>query len=163
MRRRQEDQDRVNQQNEFMRASLRESKKLQALQANRLPDRPAGFENTAYAEDEDLENTRGRLNTTKYKINFKTLILILRFSNTHLRGAVDRSAPAPPRAQQTRHDRAGQSSGLVQAAVGHRQFRTGPDHPGGGVAAPEIADPAAGLHECADVDQRRKCFYSNII
>lgn len=59
LRRRQEDQDRVNNQHEFMRASLRESKKLLALQSNRLPERPAGFENTAFADDEDVENARG--------------------------------------------------------------------------------------------------------
>lgn len=141
-----------------MRASLRESKKLQALQANRLPDRPAGFENTAYADDEDLENTRGKYHITSYIHDFHLKTYHL-FSYTHLRGAVDRSAAAPPRAQQTWNDRIGQQSGPVQATVSHRKFRTGPDHPGSGAAASAVENVASGVHECADIDQRRKSFF----
>lgn len=49
------------QQNEFLRASLRGSRKLQALQDSPLQqDRPIGIENDAYAEDEELEVICGK-------------------------------------------------------------------------------------------------------
>lgn len=61
LRRRQEEQERIVQQNEFLRASLRGSRKLQALQDSPLQDRPIGIENDAYAEDEELEVIYGKL------------------------------------------------------------------------------------------------------
>lgn len=62
LRRRQEVQDRIVQQNEFLRASLRGSRKLQALQDSPLPDRPtSGIENDAFAEDEDFDTIYGKI------------------------------------------------------------------------------------------------------
>lgn len=61
LRRRQEEQERIVQQNDFLRASLRGSRKLQALQDSPLQDRPIGIENDAYAEDEELEVIYGKL------------------------------------------------------------------------------------------------------
>lgn len=61
LRRRQEEQDRIIQQNEFLRASLRGSRKLQALQDNPLQQRPIGIENDAYAEDEEPDVIVGKL------------------------------------------------------------------------------------------------------
>lgn len=59
LRRRQEAQERILQQNEFRRASIRGSRKLQALQDSPLQDRPVGIENDAYAEDEEIEVIAG--------------------------------------------------------------------------------------------------------
>lgn len=50
LRRRHEDHSRVTQEHDFMRASLRESRKMQALQNHRPP---MGVENTAYIDDEE--------------------------------------------------------------------------------------------------------------
>lgn len=61
LRRRQEAQERILQQNEFRRASIRGSRKLQALQDSPLQDRPVGIENDAYAEDEEVEVIAGLL------------------------------------------------------------------------------------------------------
>lgn len=62
LRRRQEAQERILQQNEFRRASIRGSRKLQALQDSPLQDRPVGIENDAYAEDEEIEVIAGMSN-----------------------------------------------------------------------------------------------------
>lgn len=63
MRRRREEEERIAQQNEFLRASLRGSRKLKALQDNKpaaQQQQPVaaersvvGVENEAYIEDED--------------------------------------------------------------------------------------------------------------
>lgn len=79
MRRRREEEERIAQQNEFLRASLRGSRKLKALQNSKSPttnnaaaQQPplaaervtvsSGIENEAYVEDEDVENITSKLN-----------------------------------------------------------------------------------------------------
>lgn len=59
MRRRREEEDRIAQQNEFLRASLRGSRKLQALQ-EQDPRPPVGVENDAFIADEDGERIIGK-------------------------------------------------------------------------------------------------------
>lgn len=60
MRRRREEEERIAQQNEFLRASLRGSRKLQALQDGPIAERaPIGIENDAFAADEDYERAIG--------------------------------------------------------------------------------------------------------
>ena len=73
MRRRREEEDRIAQQNEFLRASLRGSRKLKALQDNKAvpqsqqqqqqppvpAERVTGIENEAYLEDEELDKIYG--------------------------------------------------------------------------------------------------------
>lgn len=64
LRRRREEEERIAQQNEFLRASLRGSRKLQALQDNhplaseQRP--PAGIDNDAFIADEDVERILGK-------------------------------------------------------------------------------------------------------
>lgn len=70
MRRRREEEERIAQQNEFLRASLRGSRKLKALQDNKAgaqQQQPVaaersviGVENEAYVEDEDVEKVTGK-------------------------------------------------------------------------------------------------------
>ncbi|XP_055695100.1 protein PALS1 isoform X2 [Lutzomyia longipalpis] len=59
LRRRREEEERIAQQNEFLRASLRGSRKLQALQDGPVVINPIGVENEAYLEDEELERIIG--------------------------------------------------------------------------------------------------------
>lgn len=60
LRRRREEEDRIAQQNEFLRNSVRGSRKLQSLQDGPLSEaRPIGIENDAFTEDEDLERIIG--------------------------------------------------------------------------------------------------------
>lgn len=55
LRRRKEEEDRIAQENDFLRASLRGSRKLQALQDGPLgQDRPIGIENDAFLEDDEV-------------------------------------------------------------------------------------------------------------
>lgn len=55
LRRRKEEEDRIAQENEFLRASLRGSRKLQALQDGPVPqDLPIGVENDAFLEDDEV-------------------------------------------------------------------------------------------------------------
>lgn len=64
LRRRREEEERIAQQNEFLRASLRGSRKLQALQDNhplaseQRP--PVGVDNDAFISDEDVERILGK-------------------------------------------------------------------------------------------------------
>lgn len=65
LRRRREEEERIAQQNEFLRASLRGSRKLQALQDNHplasVEQRPpAGVDNDAFIADEDVERILGK-------------------------------------------------------------------------------------------------------
>ncbi len=53
LRQRRENQDRIIAQNEFLRNSVRGSRKLQSLEANPLPLPPAGFINDAYSVGDD--------------------------------------------------------------------------------------------------------------
>lgn len=68
LRRRREEEERIAQQNEFLRASLRGSRKLQALQDNhplaseQRP--PAGIDNDAFIADEDVERILGKWHTS---------------------------------------------------------------------------------------------------
>lgn len=59
LRRRREEEDRIAQQNEFLRASLRGSRKLQALQEQDLRP-PIGVENDAFIADEEGERIVGK-------------------------------------------------------------------------------------------------------
>lgn len=61
LRRRREEEDRIAQQNEFLRASIRGSRKLQALQDNPIVEQrqPIGVENDAFIADEDGERIIG--------------------------------------------------------------------------------------------------------
>lgn len=61
LRRRREEEDRIAQQNEFLRASLRGSRKLQALQDNPLIEtrQPVGIENDAFTADDEVERILG--------------------------------------------------------------------------------------------------------
>lgn len=61
LRRRREEEDRIAQQNEFLRASLRGSRKLQALQDNPLIEtrQPVGIENDAFTGDDEVERILG--------------------------------------------------------------------------------------------------------
>lgn len=62
MRRRREEEERIAQQNEFLRASLRGSRKLQALQDNHqiINERPpVGIDNDAFIADDDVERILG--------------------------------------------------------------------------------------------------------
>ncbi|XP_055700690.1 protein PALS1 isoform X3 [Phlebotomus papatasi] len=59
LRRRREEEERIAQQNEFLRASLRGSRKLQALQDGPIVINPIGVENEAYLEDEEVERIIG--------------------------------------------------------------------------------------------------------
>ncbi|XP_059610742.1 protein PALS1 isoform X2 [Phlebotomus argentipes] len=59
LRRRREEEERIAQQNEFLRASLRGSRKLQALQDGPMVINPIGVENEAYLEDEEVERIIG--------------------------------------------------------------------------------------------------------
>lgn len=62
LRRRREEEDRIAQQNEFLRASLRGSRKLQALQDNPIETRqPVGIENDAFTTDDEIERILGEL------------------------------------------------------------------------------------------------------
>lgn len=64
MRRRREEEERIAQQNDFLRASLRGSRKLQALQDGPITERtPMGFENDAFAADEEYERAIGKNDT----------------------------------------------------------------------------------------------------
>lgn len=71
LRRRREEEERIAQQNEFLRASLRGSRKLQALQDNhplaseQRP--PAGIDNDAFIADEDVERILGKWVMLLYK------------------------------------------------------------------------------------------------
>lgn len=69
LRRRQEEQERIVQQNEFLRASLRGSRKLQALQDSPLQERPSGIENDAYVEDDELMVIHGTYISTWANFN----------------------------------------------------------------------------------------------
>lgn len=65
LRRRREEEERIAQQNEFLRASLRGSRKLQALQdnhplASEQQRPPAGIDNDAFIADEDVERILGK-------------------------------------------------------------------------------------------------------
>lgn len=59
MRRRREEEDRIAQQNEFLRASLRGSRKLQALQ-EQDPRSTVGVENDAFIADDEGERIIGK-------------------------------------------------------------------------------------------------------
>lgn len=65
LRRRREEEERIAQQNEFLRASLRGSRKLQALQDGPVVINPIGVENEAYLEDEEVERIIGKSNREK--------------------------------------------------------------------------------------------------
>lgn len=55
LRRRKEEEDRIAQENDFLRASLRGSRKLQALQDNPIDhNQAAGIENDAFLEDDEI-------------------------------------------------------------------------------------------------------------
>lgn len=64
LRRRREEEERIAQQNEFLRASLRGSRKLQALQDNHSLTSeqrpPAGIDNDAFIADDDVERILGK-------------------------------------------------------------------------------------------------------
>lgn len=65
LRRRREEEERIAQQNEFLRASLRGSRKLQALQdnhplASEQQRPPIGIDNDAFIADEDVERILGK-------------------------------------------------------------------------------------------------------
>lgn len=66
LRRRREEEERIAQQNEFLRASIRGSRKLQALQDNHplaTEQRPpAGIDNDAFIADDDVERILGKFN-----------------------------------------------------------------------------------------------------
>lgn len=67
LRRRREEEDRIAQQNEFLRNSVRGSRKLQSLQDGTLSEpRPVGIENDAFTEDEDLDNITGKSKSECY-------------------------------------------------------------------------------------------------
>lgn len=68
MRRRREEEERIAQQNEFLRASLRGSRKLQALQDGPITEQraPLGIENDAFAADEDYERAIGEYFFSSY-------------------------------------------------------------------------------------------------
>uniref|UniRef100_A0A336MLQ9 CSON003436 protein n=2 Tax=Culicoides sonorensis TaxID=179676 RepID=A0A336MLQ9_CULSO len=57
LRKRREEEEKIAAQNEFLRASIRGSRKLQALQQEPRTNNPTGFENVAYtADDDEVEN-----------------------------------------------------------------------------------------------------------
>lgn len=56
LRKRKEEEERVAQEKEFLRSSLRDSRKLQALESRPQPRPPAGIVNDGYSSTEDLES-----------------------------------------------------------------------------------------------------------
>lgn len=66
MRRRREEEERIAQQNDFLRASLRGSHRLQALQDGPMYiDRPSGVDNDAFTDDEEVEKIIGKVQIKK--------------------------------------------------------------------------------------------------
>jgi len=55
LRRRKENEERVAQEKEFLRSSLRDSRKLQALESRPPPKLPSGIVNDGYSSTEDAD------------------------------------------------------------------------------------------------------------
>lgn len=71
LRRRREEEERIAQQNEFLRASLRGSRKLQALEDHPLASErpPIGIDNDAFIADEDVERILGKRNKVNWHLH----------------------------------------------------------------------------------------------
>ena len=66
LRKRKEEEERIAQEVEFLNGSLRDSKKLQALEKShvKVPTPPSGIDNNAYADDESVSAAAATTTTT---------------------------------------------------------------------------------------------------
>lgn len=92
LRRRREEEDRIAQQNEFLRASLRGSRKLQALQEQDSRP-PIGVENDAFVADEEGERIVGECVCVcvhlNWSENWMKIASIFDIMNKHLSATVN--------------------------------------------------------------------------